>query len=294
MGSTKSVENHAAAVEWPTVALALVIYGGWIALTAWHAALPWPLVLVGGAWLIAWQGSLQHEVIHGHPTRHRWINNAIGFVPLALWLPYASYARQHTAHHTTQHLTDPLEDTESNYLVRAGGLVHLLAVLDAPLIGRMLVGPPIRVVRFWLGEARRAFDEPRAVAREWVPHLAAVVLIVWWLDHVGLSLSTYVLCFVWPGTALALVRSYAEHRAHPDPAARTAIVADRGPLALLFLNNNLHVWHHARPDVPWYALPALYRAQPDAFAKAPRYPGYGAVFTRFLLRPHDRLVHPDR
>jgi hypothetical protein len=104
---------------------------------------------------------------------------------------------------------------------------------------------------------------------------------------------TYVLCFIWPGTALSLIRSYAEHRASADPAARTAIVADSGPLALLFLNNNLHIWHHAYPALP-YAPPAAYRADPDAFPQAPRYAHYGVIFTRFLLRPHDRLVHPAR
>jgi fatty acid desaturase len=285
-------EYRAPATEWPTVALAAVIYGGWLGLTAWHAALPWPALLAGGAWLIAWQGSLQHEVIHGHPTRHRWINLAIGFVPLALWLPYATYAREHAAHHATGELTDPFDDPESNYLPRAGGLAHGLAWIDATLAGRMVFGPLIRIVRFWLAEVRDARTDPARVAREWLPHLAGVAVILSWLHHVGLSPLTYGLCFVWPGTSLALIRSYAEHRASPDPAARTAIVADFGPMALLFLNNNLHAWHHARPALPWYALPALYRADPEAFPLAPRYPGYGTLIARHLLRPYDRLVHP--
>jgi fatty acid desaturase len=280
------------ATEWPTIAVALVIYAGWIVLTAWATVLPWPLVLAGGAWLIAWQGSLQHEVIHGHPTRYRWVNSAIAWAPLSLWLPFETYAREHTGHHATPHLTDPDDDSESNYLARGGGLAHWLAVIDAPLAGRMVIGPPLRMVRFWLGQVRRMRQNPRAVAREWLPHLGGVVLILIWLDHVGLPLWAYVLWFIWPGTALSLIRSYAEHRASPDPAERTAIVADSGPLALLFLNNNLHVWHHTRPDVPWYALPALYRAAPDAFPAAPRYPGYGTVIARYLWRPHDRIVHP--
>jgi fatty acid desaturase len=278
--------------EWPTIGLALVIYGGWLGLTAWHAALPWPMLLAGGAWLIAWQSSLQHEVIHGHPTRHRWLNDAIGFAPLSLWLPYAVYARDHRAHHATDHLTDPLDDSESNYLPRAGGLAHVLAALEATLAGRMLFGPPIRIARFWLHEARRAAREPGIVARDWLPHLAGVALVLAWLDHVGIGLGRYVLCFIWPGTALSLVRSYAEHRASDEIEGRTAIVADSGPLALLFLNNNLHVWHHARPAAPWYALPAIHRAHPDAFPLAPRYRSYATVFARFFLRPHDRLIHP--
>jgi len=237
---------------------------------------------------------LQHEVIHGHPTRQRQINDAIGFPPLALWLPYAIYRRDHLAHHATPHLTDPFDDCESNYLPQAGGLPHALAAIESTLAGRMLFGPPIRIARFWLAELRRAPGNPLGVARDWLPHLAGVALVVLWLDHVGLSLRSYVLGLVWPGLALSLIRSYAEHRASPDPEGRTAIVGDFGPLALLFLYNNLHVWHHARPGAPWYALPALHRAAPDAFAQAPRYPGYGTVFARFALRPHDRLVHPGR
>ena len=292
MGPFDASDNQAPSIEWPTLFLALAIYGGWIAVTAWHAHLPWPELLFLGAWLTAWQGSLQHEVIHGHPTRTRWLNDAIAFPPLSLWLPFVIYQRDHTMHHATPHLTDPLDDTESSYLSRAGGLPHLLLALEATLAGRMLFGPLIRVARFWLDEALRAWRTPVAVARDWLPHLAGVGLILCWLDYVGLSFGTYLLCFVWPGFALSLIRSYAEHRASPNPEARTAIVTDFGPLALLFLNNNLHVWHHLRPDRPWYTLPALYRASPDAFPMAPHYAHYGVVFSRFFLRPHDRLIHP--
>jgi fatty acid desaturase len=294
MGATDEFPISRPAIEWPTLALTVVIYGGWLVLTAWHAMLPWPVLLLAGGWIVAWQGSLQHEVIHDHPTRNRWINNAIGFPPLSLLLPYAVYAREHAAHHATPHLTDPFDDTESNYLARSGGLAHRLATLEATLAGRIVFGPPIRVARFGLSEARRTWRDPWAVAREWAPHLVALGLIVAWLDHVGLSLWVYALCFVWPGTSLLLIRSFAEHRADADPAARTAVVADFGPLALLFLHNNLHPWHHARPAVPWYRLPALYRADPQAFARAPRYAGYRDIVARYLLRPHDRLVHPGR
>ncbi len=278
-------------IEWPTVALAAVIYGGWFGLTAWHAAIPAPLVVVVLTWIIAWHGSLQHELIHGHPTRNPWVNAAFGFVPLSLWLPYAVYAHEHAAHHATPELTDPLADSESNYLPRAGGLAHGLAALQATLAGRIAFGPPIRIAAFWIAQVRRLAHEPTAVLIEWVPHLVACALIVAWLRHAGFDLALYAAC-IWAGTGLSLIRSYAEHRASPDPAARTAMVLDRGPLALLFLHNNLHAWHHAMPGVAWYDLPALHAQQPDAFPAAPTYSGYGAVFARFFFAPHDRLVHP--
>src|SRR5947208_12747338 len=78
-------------LEAPTWGLALAIYGGWGALTWGYGALPWWLVLPLGAWLTAWHMSFQHEVVHGHPTRSRRVNDALGFAPLSLWLPYARY-----------------------------------------------------------------------------------------------------------------------------------------------------------------------------------------------------------
>jgi hypothetical protein len=65
--------------------LVLVIYGGWGTLTWYSAVLPLPLLLLVGAWLLAWHSSLQHEVLHGHPTRRQAINDAIGFLPLSLY-----------------------------------------------------------------------------------------------------------------------------------------------------------------------------------------------------------------
>jgi fatty acid desaturase len=64
--------------EWPTVILAFVIHGGFLALTWWWQSLPLIVAVIAGGWLIAWYGSLQHEVIHGHPTGNQRINDAIG------------------------------------------------------------------------------------------------------------------------------------------------------------------------------------------------------------------------
>ncbi len=59
-----------ARIEWPTVALAVLIYGGFLGLTWFWRDIPIWILVPLGAWLIAWHGSLQHEVIHNHPTRH--------------------------------------------------------------------------------------------------------------------------------------------------------------------------------------------------------------------------------
>ena len=97
-------------VEGQTILLAIVVYAWW-GLTTWFwRDLPvWALVPLG-AWVIAWQMNLQHEVIHGHPTPWRAVNEAIGVWPLSLWLPYSRYRETHLRHHQDANLTDPFED----------------------------------------------------------------------------------------------------------------------------------------------------------------------------------------
>lgn len=284
----------------PTILLAIVIYGGWAAATWWHASLPlWLLAAIGG-WLIAWHGSLQHETIHGHPTGHRRIDDAIGSVPLSLWLPYAHYRRTHLAHHAAETVTDPLDDPESRYLAPGRGwtgrLNEMLERAQATLAGRLLLGPAIAIGRFLAAEAVRLRHDPRAMLREWTPHIIGVAFVAGWLALCRLPLHIYLMAFVYPGMSLTLLRSFAEHRASPVAGERVAVVESRGPLALLFLNNNLHAAHHRAAHVAWYRLPDWYRARRDALLRANGqllYRGYGEVARLYLLRAHDRIIHPD-
>ena len=283
--------------EAPTMLLALAIYAGWLALTWWHAALPiWALIAAVG-WIVAWHGSLQHETIHDHPSSRQWLNALIGGVPLALWIPYAVYRRSHIAHHLTPWVTDPLDDPESRYLSgREGRLSHYAMRLEASLVGRMLLGPVFTIVGLLAEEGERSIRQPGAVLRDWLPHLVGVAIVLTWLHVCDLSIGRYILCFVYPGMALTLLRSFAEHRAAPLPGHRVAIVEDAGPLGLLFLNNNLHAAHHRAPGIAWYDLPAYYARNRAALLTENGgllYRGYGDVFARFFLRPHDGLLHPD-
>lgn len=283
------------ATDWPTIALALTIYGGWVAATWWHAAIPAPFLALIGGWLIAWHGSLQHETIHGHPTRSKVLNGAIGAVPLSLWLPYSIYRRSHVAHHDSPAITDPVLDPESRYVRLPTGTAWLAAKLQSTLVGRLLAGPPIAVATLWIAEARRLLPEPMAMLRDWMPHLAGVTLVLAWLHYVGLSVGTYALLFVYPGMALTALRSFAEHRANPGRQGRAATVERGGALALLFLNNNLHAAHHERPGLAWYKLPSYHRQHRPRLTgeDALLYAGYGEIVRRFAFKPHDATVHPD-
>lgn len=286
--------------EAATIALAVVIYGGWAAATALHAQIPPWLLFVMGGWLIAWQGSLQHETIHGHPTASRRLNAAIGWPPLALWLPYELYRRSHLAHHAAEHLTDPTSDPEARYLRPRPGLRGRLALaagwLQAPLAGRLVLGPALEIGGFLAREAGRILRGDGDSRRVWAAHLCGVAAVLAWLRLCGLGLGEYLLCFVYPGAALSLLRSFAEHRADPDPARRAAVVERAPVLGLLFLNNNLHAVHHLAPSAPWRRLPRLYARQRAAILRANGglvYDGYAEVAARFLLRPHDSVVHPE-
>ena len=73
------------------------------------------------------------------------------------------------------------------------------------------------------------------------------------------------------------------------------IIEDRGPLAFLFLNNNLHVVHHMHPRTPWYRLPQLYFSNREKYLtrnEGYRYDSYAQIFRRHLLRAKDPVPHP--
>ena len=86
---------------------------------------------------------------------------------------------------------------------------------------------------------------------------------------------------VWAYLARLLARAVDPARSAPSsstrrtsgPAARSVIIEDRGPLALLFLNNNFHAVHHANPKLPWYRLPAEYARRREEWLR--RNGGYG-------------------
>ena len=288
-------------VEWPTAALAFAIYALWLMAAYFYRDLPWWGLTALGAWIIAWQLNLQHETIHGHPTRNRSVNEAIGCWPLSLWLPYSIYRSTHLAHHRGENLTDPLEDPESYYWSSSGwgGLGPLwraLAHARTTLLGRVTLGPAFLIGGFTHNLLRNAWRGARGARRILARHLMLCAPVLIWLIAIcRMPLWIYVACFVYPGASLAMVRSFAEHRAVPEPEQRTAIVESALILGLLFLFNNLHAAHHLRHRAPWYQLPKFYRLNRAMLIERNGglvYRGYFDVARRYLLRPHDSPVHP--
>jgi len=281
------------------LAIALCVYGSWAVVTFESARLPTLLLVALGGWIVAWHGSLQHEVIHGHPTPWRRVNRALAMAPLSFWLPFERYRQNHLAHHATEALTDPDHDPESRY-VRPGegamrALERVLAHAQTTLLGRLILGPPVEIARFLLSDARALMRGERGVLRAWVLQgLLLAPLLLWLHFACHISLLRYALCFVYPGVALSLLRSFAEHRADADPAHRVAVVERAPVFGLLFLNNNLHAVHHAWPAAPWFRLSGLYATHRERLLAGNGglvYDGYADVVRRFLVRPHDRIEH---
>lgn len=286
----------------PSWLIALAIYAGWGLLTWHYAALPWWLVLPAGGVLLAWHGSLQHEAVHGQLAPWRWLNDAIAWPPLGLWLPFPLYRASHRAHHDFEILTEPWRDPESFYVDRATwrrlpGPLQGLLIAHNTLLGRLVLGPFLVIGQFLWAEARALARGERSSRAAWLWHLPAVLPVIFWVVEVcAIPLWQYVVLFVLPGTSLTLVRSFAEHRAAGTPLERTAVVESGRFFSLLFLNNNLHYAHHKRPDLPWHALPAYYRAHRARLLAENGgllyADGYREICRRFFLRPIDDPAHP--
>jgi fatty acid desaturase len=289
------------AVELPTLALLVAAYAAWLAVTYAYGRWPAWLVVPVGALLLTLHSSLQHEILHGHPTRWRRVNHFLGIVPLSLWLPYERYRDQHLTHHINDRLTDPHDDPESCYWdpadwARLGRLSRGLVWIQQTLAGRVLVGPYWRIPRFLAAELRRVVAGEGSVRADWAEHIAWCVPVLLWVNVVcGIPLWVYVLGMVMPGNGVLLIRSYAEHRARPAVRERTAIVERSWLLGPLFLFNSLHALHHEEPLLPWYRYHARYRLVRERLIAANAglvYRSYLDVARRYLLRPHDAPVHP--
>lgn len=289
-------------LDLPTLSVALTIHASFLLWSVSFNTLPLWLAAPLGSLLLAWYGSLQHETIHGHPTSSRRINTALGAAPLSLWIPYEIYRETHIKHHrhSGRRLTEVGHDPESFYLApkdvaNAGFLRRLILRANCTLAGRLTLGPALAVAKFWV-EAVRGIRTSRRHRLIWLRHaLATTVVLVWVVGVCRVPVLFYLLLVVYPSISITNLRSFAEHRANDDSPARTNVVETNRFWSLLFLNNNLHVAHHAHPSVPWHELPAVWQRM-RALA-----PGAGLIFSggysevgrSYLFRPFITLEHPS-
>jgi fatty acid desaturase len=287
--------------EWRTWLLVPTVYAAWLLAVIGYRALG---PLAGSVPLIlatCWSTSLQHELIHGHPSRNRRLNRLMGIAPLAVWYPYDLYHHSHLAHHRNEVLTEPGIDPESNYVDEAswrrlGRIVRPLWIAQRTVLGRFLLGPAMVIVPTWLDVVRRPLRADFSQSRSWIAHLALVCALLLALDRwAGIGPLRYLLTIAYPALGLAMFRSFYEHRPAREAAHRVVINEAALFWRILYLNNNYHAVHHERPELPWYLLRRAYAEHRGEVLRRNggfMIPGYLNLMRRFAFTAVDSPVHP--
>lgn len=286
-------------VEWPTVGLLAICYAAWMAagFLVFPAA---PFVAMAVMAVFAgFHTSLQHEALHGHPTRSAAFNELLVSLPLCVFYPYRRFKQMHLQHHHDERLTDPYDDPESWYRdrvqhARLSAPLQWLLEINNTLAGRVLLGPALMVFAFYRDEFGKFRRGERGIRWAWAHHAAGLAALAVLLVAMGISPLAY-LAVAYAGMAIIAIRTYAEHRWHDAPDGRTLIVEKGGILGLLFLNNHLHLVHHKRPRAAWYELPRLYRAERPLWHRLSHgyvVPSYWAIVRTFAFRAKEPVVHP--
>ena len=226
--------------------------------------------------LVTLHSSLQHEALHGHPTRSAALNEALVFLPLGLLFPYRRFKTLHLRHHNDAALTDPYDDPETFYYAiadwrEAAGAApegaRLQQHLPRPLHDRP-AGDARRLRRRATCSLIRAGDRavlaPGSVISPGSRSCSA------WPSASAASRSGSTSPAAYLGLSILNIRTFAEHQAHETPGGRTVIVEASPVFGLLFLNNNLHYVHHENPRVPWYALAGALPRQPRGVSRRER------------------------
>lgn len=294
-------QRFTARTEWPTWLLLIGVYGGWFAIilnSHWFGRGLSTLLLI--PLLVLWL-SVQHELLHGHPTRSVLFNKILGYAPFAVWYPYTLYRDSHLLHHRDEHLTVPGIDPESRYLtaVRWQGsslFERSLHWLNKTVIGRFIIGAPLGLIALAAEELQRLKNRERQAWLMWLTHGAFSVLMLWFIARFSvLPAWHYLLLVSVPALSIAMIRSYYEHRPHAQPEQRTVLNEAGWPWRWLFLNLNFHLVHHDLPGLAWYDLPAAYRMRREQWvARSGGFlvQGYGQLWRQHGFRPIDSPQHP--
>jgi fatty acid desaturase len=286
--------------EFPTLSLIIACYVAWgLSTTVLAAQFPIVAIVLTGV-IITLHSSLTHEAIHGHPTPYEPLNLALLSPGLILCIPLMRFRDTHLDHHMDARLTDPYDDPESNFLdagdwEKLSKPIQMLLAMNNTLLGRLILGPAVSQVYFMLSDFRAWRGGDRRVAAGWLWHIPSLIPVLLWIAYVSpMSIWAYAIS-AYIGIALLKIRTFAEHRAHEISRERTVIIEDHGPLAFLFLNNNLHSVHHTHPNLAWYRLPGRYRREREHYLTKNGgylFTSYAQLFWRHFFTAKDPVPHP--
>ncbi len=285
--------------QWPTWLMLAVCYALWIASLASYSVVGlW--CLLPAVVSVGLHSSLQHEALHGHPTRIAWLNEALVYPAIGVVIAFRRYKDTHLRHHNDTGLTDPYDDPESYYYAeydyaKLPGWFQRVLQFNQTLLGRWLVGPALSLFAFWRDELQRVRRGDLRSRSAWLHHAIGLVPVCLVLAYFSVPLWLYAL-IAWLGMSLMMTRAFIEHRAAETVGERTAVVEAGWFMGLLFLNNNLHAVHHETPSLPWYALPARWRAERESVLTENGHyflpGGYASVCKRWLVTPREPVIHP--
>ena len=294
--STSGVLKEAG--EWRTLAVVIAVYGLTVltvlrydVLTPWLAV---PMLAVLGAWHL----SMQHEVLHGHPFKNQFINDAIGGIPVTLWIPYLAFKKDHHEHHLSD-LTNPALDNESYYVSqeqwdKAGRIRRAAWTANRTILFRMFVWTIVSTITYVLSVLKRAVRGEKGDRLAVALHVIGVAFVVYLVSLSSMPLWQFALGTLYGGRILNAIRPFPEHKYQSGVETRTAMIMAGRFMSLLMLNNNLHVAHHDEPGVPWYRYDKLMQrvnaVQRARDAGVLYEGGYAEVFRRFSFTPVDSPV----
>lgn len=236
--------------EWPTWVAIFIVYMLWWIVLDNHAIIPFASLFL--ILILTFHGSVQHELIHGHPTNNQKINDLLASPPIGLWCPYLIYKYSHLTHHNNANLTIPDSDPESYYVSeeRWDGLSkwsQKLAIFNMTLFGRLILGP----LWYFVFLRRHMFKSLRrstlSDAFIWISHellSLTMLLFIWFFFEFNILI--YIGCAYF-AQSLTLIRSFYEHRVANNPNHRSVIMKASLPMRMLFLNNSYHLVHHENP-----------------------------------------------
>jgi len=285
--------------EWPTLALFVGCVGA-LGLGVWALpAVSLPLAFGVTVLALGLHASLAAELLTGSPFPSRRASEVLAWINPGLAIPYLRFRDTHLAHHQDANLTDPYDDPETNYLdpahwARMPRWLRAVRAVNNTLAGRMVIGPIVAQVAFMADDWRAIRAGDRQVLAGWLWHIPGAALTLWAVTLAPMPMWLYLLaCYA--ALSILKIRTFLEHQAHEVARGRTVVIEDRGLLAFLFLNNNLHMVHHMHPRVAWYRLPGIYSANRDRYLRRNNgyvYANYRQIFARYFWRAKDPVPHP--
>lgn len=248
--------RHVVAFAWPTVAFAAVIVAAFATVVASAVVGVIPLWL--GFLLntvVAYAAFTPgHEAAHwniaGRHSRYRWLNEACGWVSMAIMFDnFAVLRAAHMQHHA--HTNDPEKDPD--YFVPDASTFRVLIRSFVLFSGYL---------RDYVADTKR---KPNGRRRRFgaLGFSGGLVAIAIGLGAAG-YLREVLALWVLPAPAafliLALVFDYLPHRPHRsvERYTNTKIILFPG-LNTLLLGQNYHLIHHLYPAVPFYRMGACFR-----------------------------------